>query len=56
MNDSLKGSSGIGLFRESTRLLDAGEIAHQYHAGARYGAHCRLRTLLVTTVQDDGMA
>jgi hypothetical protein len=55
VNDGLKGSGGVGLFRERTRFFDAGEITHQYRACARDSAHCLLGTLLVAPMQDDVM-
>ena len=56
MDDGLERSGGVGLFRESTRLFEAGEITHQRRAGAGHATQRLLRTLLTAPVHHYVMA
>ena len=56
MNDGLERSGSVGLFRKSTRFLDAGEITRYCRAGARHGTRRLLSTVPVAPMQDNVMA
>ena len=56
MDDGLEWSCRVGLFCKGVRFLDAGQIAHEYRAGAGHRTHSLASTVLVARMQDDVMA
>jgi hypothetical protein len=56
VNHSLEGSCRIRLIRKGTRLLDAGQIAHECCSGTRNGLDRMLRSIIASPMKDDIVA